>query len=168
MSGLGAPSGRAALWRSADDYVNAALLAVIAVVLVVQVFSRYVLNVSLGWTTELASTLLGWLMFLGAPAMLKRQSHMEIYLFGGLRRVPQTVIRLLIELASGAFYAIVLIGSFDYVASTRFFETPALGIRGDVITAVIPAGSAYLLVRTAIRIRDLLRPERPRWIREHL
>ena len=101
MSDSAFRSGGGALWRSTDDFVNAALLVVIAVVLVIQVFSRYVLNISLGWTTELASTFLAWLMFLGAPAMLKRQSHMEIYLFGGLRRMPQTVIRIAVELASG-------------------------------------------------------------------
>lgn len=163
MSGLG--SGIS--WRSADDVINVAMVGVITIVLVVQVFSRYVLNTSLGWTTELASTLLAWLMFLGAPAMLKRQSHMEIYLFGGFSALPQTVLRIFIELASGLFYAIVLVGSIDYVKSSALFETPALGIRGDLITAVIPVGSAYLLVRTAIRVFELLQPGRPRWLREH-
>ena len=47
-------------------------------------------------------------MFLGAPAMLRRQSHMSIYLFGSLKPWPQKIIRILIEFASGVFYVVIL------------------------------------------------------------
>lgn len=153
-------------WRDSDDLVNALLLTVIAIVLVIQVFSRYVLNHSLGWTTEIATTLLAWLMFLGAPAMLKRQSHMEIYLFGFLGPVPQTTIRVLIEVACGVFYAIIFVGSLDLVRSSALFTTPALGLRGDVVTAIVPVGTAYLVVRTIIRIIELVRGRGLSWLRE--
>lgn len=154
------------VWRHVDDLVNVCMLGVIAIVLVVQVFSRYVLNYSLGWTTELAGILLGWLMFLGAPAMLKRHSHMEIFLFGSLGRFSQRAMRIMIELVCGVFYAIVLVGSIDLIEASRAFETPALAMRGDFVVAVVPIGSAYLVVRTVIRLVQLLRDERPVWIKE--
>lgn len=154
------------LWPRIDDVLNAAMLGAIAVILVVQVFSRFVLDYSLGWTSELSGILLGWLMFLGAPAMLKRQSHMSIFLFGSLAAPPQRIIRILIELVCGAFYAIVLFGSFDLLAASRMFTTPALGWRGDYIAAAVPIGSAYLIIRTAIRVADLVRRDRPAWLQD--
>lgn len=159
------PPGRPK-WPAIDDLVNAAMLGAIAVILVAQVFSRYVLNYSLGWTSELSGILLGWLMFFGAPAMLKRQSHMAIFLFGALPPRPQRAIRILVELACAAFYLIVLIGSIDLVAASGMFTTPALGLRGDWVAAAVPLGSAYLVVRTLIRIADLRRSARPPWLRD--
>lgn len=141
-----------------------ALLAAIVLVLILQVFSRYVLNQSLSWSDEAAGLLLVWLMFLGAPAMLKRQSHMEIFLFGGLGRLQQRGLRILSELACGLFYGIVLVGSLDLVASMRVFRTPALDIRGDYTAMVLPVACLLLLLRTAIRIRDLCRSGHPDWL----
>ena len=149
-----------------DDLVNAVMLGAISLILMAQVFSRYVLNYSLGWTSELSGILLGWLMFLGAPAMLKRQSHMAIFLFSGLPPLPQRAIRISVELACAAFYVIVLIGSIDLLAASSMFTTPALGLRGDWVAAAVPIGSVYLVVRTLIRIADLLRSPRPHWLRE--
>lgn len=149
-----------------DDVVNTAMLGLIVVVLAAQIFSRYVLNYSIGWSSEVAGILMSWLMFLGAPAMLRRQSHMSIYLFGSLKPWPQKIIRILIEFASGVFYVVILVGSIDLMAASAMMTTPSLGLPGNFVAAVVPVASAYLIVRTLIRVFDLVRFERSLWQEE--
>lgn len=153
-------------WPLLDDLVDAAMLGAMVVVLSIQVFSRYALNYSIGWTSEVAGILLSWLMFLGAPAMLRRQSHMSIYLFGKLRPLPQRIIRILIELTCGVFYVVILIGSIDLMEASAMFETSALGLPGNYVAAIVPVASVYLIIRTLIRVFDLVRLQRPVWQEE--
>lgn len=153
-------------WMKFDDVINAAMLAAMAAALSIQVFSRYVLNYSIGWSSEIAGILLAWLMFLGAPAMLRRHSHMSIYLFGFLAPLLQRIIRIVIELACGVFYAVLLFGSFDLMRASAMYETSSLGLPGEYIAAVVPVASVYLIVRTLLRIADLLRSEHPAWLEQ--
>ena len=46
------------------ESVAAVLLAVVVIIVLVQVFGRYILQVSLSWPEELARYVLVWLMFL--------------------------------------------------------------------------------------------------------
>jgi TRAP-type transport system small permease protein len=153
-------------WPYVDDAINAALLGGIVVALAIQVFARYILNYSMGWSSEVAGILMSWLMFLGAPAMLRRQSHMAIYLYGSLQPLAQRIIRILIELTCGVFYLVVLFGSIDLMAASAMFTTPALGLPGNYVAAVVPVASTYLIIRTLIRVFDLMRSQRPVWLEQ--
>jgi C4-dicarboxylate transporter, DctM subunit len=64
-------------------------VVVLTVVLVAQVLSRYVVNVSLVWSEELARYLTVWLTFLGVGLGVRSGTHFGVTIF--LERVPQPV-----------------------------------------------------------------------------
>ncbi len=72
-----------------DDYlemsIGVVLILVIAVILTVQVFMRYVMGASLSWSEELARYLFIWLIYIGISYGAKVMRHIKIdaglYLF---------------------------------------------------------------------------------------
>ncbi|MGP1396555.1 MAG: TRAP transporter small permease [Inquilinaceae bacterium] len=79
------------------DAVPLVLFWVLAGVVFLQFFSRYVLNSSIGWTEEIARYLLIGVTFLGAPIAVRKASHIAVqffyrYLAPGLARALSTVV----------------------------------------------------------------------------
>lgn len=62
------------------------LIGIILLIIIAQVFSRYVLSLPLIWVEELASYLLIWLGFLSAAATLKQNRHVAIRVFPAMDR----------------------------------------------------------------------------------
>lgn len=141
-------------------------MVTITVILSLQVFCRFVLNYSLGWTDELAGILFGWLIFFAAPTLLKRQSHMGMRLIWGLSERGNQVLDVIVEVVCGAFYVAILVGAWDLLVQAQNFVTPALEIPGQMKYAIIPVAAAYLVVRTGIRIWQLIRGPKPNWLKE--
>jgi TRAP-type C4-dicarboxylate transport system permease small subunit len=61
--------------------VVALLLAILAIT-TIQVVSRYVLNISVQWTEELAQLALVWLVFIGAGLVSAQDGHVTLRVFG--------------------------------------------------------------------------------------
>ena len=60
------------------EQATAVLLAAIALIVALEVVSRYILNVSLAWSEEIARHLFIWASFLGAGVALKRGAHIGV------------------------------------------------------------------------------------------
>ena len=81
---------------------------ILAFVVFLQFFTRYVLNDSLGWTEEIARFLLIVVTFLGGVMVVRRQTHIAVellyrYLPRSLRRALQTAI----DVGSAAFFLVL-------------------------------------------------------------
>lgn len=61
-----------------DDLIAFAIFWVLAVVVFVQFFSRYVLNDSAAWTEEIARYLLMWTTFVGAAIVMRRGTNIAV------------------------------------------------------------------------------------------
>jgi TRAP-type C4-dicarboxylate transport system permease small subunit len=85
-----------------------ALLTAILAIASIQVVSRYVFNVSVQWTEELAQLALVWLVFIGAGLVSAHDSHVTIRVLG--RALGPTGRRLL-----AAFAYLVVIGGCGLV-----------------------------------------------------
>ena len=88
------------------DYGVLAIFWILAFVVFLQFFTRYVLNNSLGWTEEIARFLLIAVTFTGSVMAARKNVHIAVEFFyrwipRGLRRVAQ----LAIDLTSTAAYA---------------------------------------------------------------
>lgn len=64
-----------------EDGVTFVLFWILAVVVFVQFFTRYVLNDSLAWTEEVARYLLIAVTFLGATIAVKKNTHIHVEFF---------------------------------------------------------------------------------------
>jgi TRAP-type C4-dicarboxylate transport system permease small subunit len=92
--------------RSADpvEWVSAALVVALTLVVVLQVFNRFVLQTPLAWSEDLAMLLFHWVAFLGAALGVKRMRHFGIDLV--VKSLPERV-RHRVELIVPAMMALV-------------------------------------------------------------
>ena len=61
-----------------EDWISFAIFWVLAGVVFLQFFTRYVLNDSVAWTEEIARYLLIWLTFVGATISFRRGTHISV------------------------------------------------------------------------------------------
>lgn len=76
-----------------EDWISFALFWVMALVVFLQFFSRYVLNSSFAWTEEIARYLLMWVTFVGAAVAMRRRSHIAVEVLHQF--LPEPVVRVL-------------------------------------------------------------------------
>ncbi|WP_026641471.1 TRAP transporter small permease [Bordetella petrii] len=138
--------------------VAGATLAV-AAILVIQVFSRYVLNSSLSWGEEVSSFLMIWAGLLGASTLARQDRYIAFSLFKESRRhAPRLAARLAAALATLVFAAILV----WYGAQVSFFSaysprSSAAEIPLAWVYAIFPLAGLIALVGAILRIADLIR-----------
>ena len=86
------------------EWVSAAMVVALAVIVFLQVFNRFVLKAPLAWSEDLAMLLFQWVAFLGAAIGVKRMRHFGIELV--VKKLPERIHRK-IELIIPAFMGIV-------------------------------------------------------------
>ncbi len=112
-----------------------ALLALMTVIVMMGVFSRYVFNASLPWTEEASKTLMVWTAFLVAPWGLRHGAHVSIDLFADA-----------LPLRIRAFVEILIMGAILWIIGVFFFESLALverGAKGRLTTIPISSAVVY-------------------------
>jgi len=85
------------------------MLALMVLLILAQVFFRYVLNDSLPWTEELAKFMMVWVACLVAPWAYRENLNVSIQMFADalplkLRQVSELLITVLVILVSGIFF----------------------------------------------------------------
>lgn len=89
--------------------VAGALLAVMVVMILSQVFFRYVMNDSLPWTEEMAKFSMVWIAFLVAPWVYRENLNVSIQMFADafprkMRLVTELIITLLVVAVCAIFF----------------------------------------------------------------
>lgn len=96
----------AKVFGKAIELIAAALLIGLALVVVVAVFFRYVLNDSLPWYDEVASVMLAWITYFGAALAALRRAHLG---FSALvRSLPLGARKLVFGLSEIITYAVFI------------------------------------------------------------
>ncbi len=62
----------------ACTWLGTILLMILASVVIVGVFARFVLNMPFGWSEELPKYCMVWITFVGAPAVMYHASHVAV------------------------------------------------------------------------------------------
>ena len=127
----------------------AIVLIFLALVIVggLQVFNRFVLNVSLSWSEEFSKFAHVWLVYFAIPVAYNRGSHIGVELL--LRVFParlQWAMGLITDLMWLALAAAVIIFTTRVMQVAKFQTAPGLGITFDYVYVGLVIGSAYLVV----------------------
>jgi TRAP-type C4-dicarboxylate transport system permease small subunit len=118
-----------------------------AVIVAVQVFSRYMLNRSLFWSEELARFLLVWLTFLGASVAYYRKANPGIdVLYARMAPALRRATALLIHLVSIGLFSVMVFYGFEFAYFVRLQISPALNLPKWIVMSIIPASGSILLV----------------------
>ncbi len=129
-------------------------------IVVCQVFARYVLNHSLFWSEELARYLLVWLTFLGASTAYYRGMHPGVdvcYLRLSFRW--QRATRISVHLVSLALFGVMVIKGTAFAWFLRFQISPALALPKWVIMAIVPLAGGVLMVHGVRFLVEAIRGE---------
>lgn len=129
------------------------LSAVYLVAISLGVFYRYVLELPLAWTEELAEYLFVWSAFLAAAVSVGRSDQFHVpLLIDSLRPKARRILRVAIDLLELAF-SIVMI-RFGFVMASRMMmaRSPVLPIPQGTAYLVIPIAGLYMAVHLTCRL----------------
>jgi C4-dicarboxylate transporter DctQ subunit len=145
------------------ESIAGVLLALVVVIVLLQVFGRYILQISLSWPEELARYVLVWLMIFGAAAAAASRSQIVVDTL--LELVPASVRRALEALAALAglvAMALLVWTSQPLITGPAGRSTsPATGIPSFWIYLAVPVGGALLVLFALTELAEILRRKRP-------
>lgn len=138
----------------AAELLVAAFLAVILLIALIQVGNRFVINSSLSWSEE--AQIFGhiWIVFLGIPIALRRNSHLYIETYcDKLPARARLVFDVCVELLWGAFGVSLAVLGWMVASVAHMQESPGLEIPMSWPYGAMVIGGAYL---TLVAIRRLI------------
>ena len=105
------------LERHFEELICCSCLVVIAVSVFAQVVARYVFEVALHWTEEVAAISMVWAVYMGASLCVRERFHIRILI--AVSSLPAPMGRIVIFIADfcWAFFCLFMINvSWDYLA----------------------------------------------------
>ena len=123
-----------------EEFLVVPIVAVMTVVVIMQVFSRFVLRDSLSWSEELARYLMVWATFVGASIGVKRGSHVGVEaLAKALPKKAQIIVK---------YLGVVLVLTFCVILFTQGMGIIQRQISGRQVSPAmrIPMWWAYLAI----------------------
>jgi TRAP-type C4-dicarboxylate transport system permease small subunit len=127
------------------SWVVAYLTLQMALVVLLGVFTRYVLNDSLAWIEELARFSMIWLSWVGGGLALRRGAHIAVeFLTDALPPGLRSVVVFIGRVAVFLFLGICLWYGIDLTSRVSAQSTIALGISMQIPYAAIPTGALLM------------------------
>lgn len=126
-----------------------------ALVVVIQVFFRYVLNHSLFWSEELARYLLIWLTFLGTSSAYFRHVHPGVdILYSRMPVKLKHLSAILVHLVSICIFGVMIVFGVKFAWFVRFQISPALSLPKWIIAGIIPVSGLVLMIHAIVFLGD--------------
>jgi tripartite ATP-independent transporter DctM subunit len=128
------------------EIICATLVAIIVLVLLLGVVSRYVFNVPVIWIDEVISIAFIWSGMLGCVLAVDRNEHLRLNLFVDLmpKRIGAFVRTFALMVVAG-FLIALLHPSWEYMVSEWMIRTPALDLPNGFRVSAIGVGMALML-----------------------
>lgn len=126
---------------------------ILMAIVMLQFFTRYVLNDSLGWTEEIARYLLIMLTFVGSVTCVRQGSHIFLEFF--FRYVPSLLIKpmaVLVELINTAFFAFTAFFGAEMALETSHQNMVSLPLPKGIIYWCVVACCAAMSVLSFVRV----------------
>ncbi|SDL77422.1 TRAP transporter small permease [Halarsenatibacter silvermanii] len=127
------------------------ILTALLVVMLMQVFFRYVLFSSLPWSEEVARFLLIWLVMLASAYGFSLGEHIKIEFFKKKfidNEVLTSIFNIVIYIILLFMLSLMVYYGYDLAASISFQSSPALRISMFWPTLALPLGGAFMMLQT--------------------
>jgi TRAP-type C4-dicarboxylate transport system permease small subunit len=129
--------------RQGLEALSVALIAAYAVLVLLQVLFRYVLNQPLFWAEEVIRYGLVWSVMLGSALVAHERGHVRIDVIGAfMGRRGQQVVDLIAGGITWAFTLLLLVAGVQFVMRTLFQHSASLGVPMWTVYAAVPVGAA--------------------------
>ncbi|QJD86515.1 TRAP transporter small permease [Cohnella herbarum] len=141
-------------------YVVGLMLGVMSIIIVVQVFCRFVIDYPLTWSEEAARYLMVYTVFLGASLALRNHRMIAIEIISeSVKPKVRKVLRIIVALISIVFFLILLVKGVDMLEIVSRQTSASLGFSMDIPYMAIPIGAALMLINSIANIIDYLTHE---------
>ncbi len=131
------------------EYASGFFLLLITVLIIAQVFTRYVLNSSLTWSEELSTYCYVWSVFLGSSAIIYSDGHLKIDFFEKkFSKKKQKFFRYLYLISSLSFYILLFYLSLLVTFNTWNVTTVSLNLSMGFIFIIIPITSVIAIINS--------------------
>ncbi|MBL8582400.1 MAG: TRAP transporter small permease subunit [Rhizobiaceae bacterium] len=147
------PRNWAALWKRFSEGVAAALFAMMFIGFLIQIVSRYVLNMPVAWSLELCSIGYVWVVFWSASILAdeRRQIVFDL-LYHKFPPRQRRVLAIAISATMGLIFLAALPGVVDYVMFLARRSSMMLKIRMDLVYSCFIFFMLAVVIGSAIRI----------------
>lgn len=135
------------------EAITITMLITMVIVVAAQVFWRYVLSSSLGWSEELSRFLFIWIIFLGTEIALRKKAHIALdSLEQMLKGISKLLLSILIDIIIIIFAIIVFISGIELTQSTINQPSAALSLPMSWVYVVIPVSMGLIIMNTLYSI----------------
>lgn len=134
--------------RHRAENLLAMMLLAMFVIFLLQIFSRYLFNLSIGWTHEASVALWIWMVLFGSAFVVREVDEIRFDLFwgaataGGLRVMQVIGSASLVALFTWSLPAVI-----DYVSFMKVESTAYLKIRFDLLYSIYVIFAIAMIVR---------------------
>ncbi|PLK69138.1 C4-dicarboxylate ABC transporter permease [Rhizobium sp. TH135] len=134
--------------RYRAENLLAMMLLAMFVIFLLQIFSRYLLNLSIGWTHEASVALWIWMVLFGSAFVVREVDEIRFDLFWGAATARGLRVMQVIGSASlVVLFTWSLPAVIDYVTFMRVESTAYLKIRFDVLYSIYVVFAIAMIVR---------------------
>ncbi|MDE3121455.1 MAG: TRAP transporter small permease subunit [Paracoccaceae bacterium] len=151
------------LWlRARAENVAVGMLAAIFVTFLLQIFARYVLTFSIGWTQELITTLWLWLVFWAGAFCLDDRDHIKfdsLYLAVGPGKRRVFAILSAVAVVGGLLYSAP--DTWSFISFYMIQRSAVMEIPLGYVFSIFGVFLAMMVIRYTIRAIALLRGGSP-------
>jgi TRAP-type C4-dicarboxylate transport system permease small subunit len=129
-------------------YALAGIVAVMTVIIIAQVFLRYLFLYSLSWSEEVARYLMIWASFLGASLAVKYGLHIGVeYVINLFPQGPKRAIALVAKTSVLFFLVLFTIGGLQVAWALRDQDSPALLFSMFYAYLSAPVGGVFMMIQ---------------------
>lgn len=138
-------------------------LAVMVIVTVWQVFTRYILKNPSPWSEELVSYMFAWASLFGAAVVSGERDHMSIVaLVQKMKPKAQMFFGLLAEAVALVFSIMILVFGGVQIAKLAMGQmTSSLGVPIGIFYVVLPVAGILIVVYSIMNMIDIVNGKQP-------
>lgn len=124
--------------KNLDEIVSGACIIATTSIVLLNVFTRYLLNTGIYWTEEVATGLFVWSVFIGSAAAYKKHMHVGVdMLVKRTKPFVRYVIKLLVDLLLIVINCYITNMAITYIKISKRKPTPVLEISSAYISSAI-------------------------------
>ncbi len=146
------------LFSYAEEIVSAFFISITVCMVIVNVFFRYVLNMGIFWSEEVATISFVWSVFIGAAACHKRKMHISIDLLTKLApNALKKPLRLMAHTIMIILNGYIVYLSVIFVRASSIKPTAVLGISSSYVSSALLVGFGLMTLHSAVFFFEELR-----------
>ena len=133
-----------------EEYIAVILMALLIFLCFIQVIFRFLLNMPLGWTEELANFTFITLVYIGACIAVKRSRHVRVEIIDSfIPKKYENVYKNIVDFICMVFVAIVAYNAIPFIARAMEYHERTAALRWKIwmVYSIIPVTMGIMCIR---------------------